>query len=50
MTDDTARVTDEDWMRAAIAEALRAEAKGEVPVGAVVVHEGEIKTRRCTPR
>ncbi len=34
--------TDEHWMRAAIAEARRAEAEGEVPVGAVIVHEGEV--------
>ena len=33
---------DEHWMRAAIAEARLAEAGGEVPVGAVVVHAGEI--------
>ena len=32
----------EDFLRAAIAEALAAEACGEVPVGAVVVHNGEI--------
>ena len=33
---------DEEWMRAAIAEAKLAEGKGEVPVGAVIVHEGDI--------
>ena len=33
---------DAQWMQAAIAEARLAEAKGEVPVGAVIVHEGEI--------
>jgi tRNA(adenine34) deaminase len=33
---------DEQWMRAAIAEARLAEARGEVPVGAVIVHEGQI--------
>lgn len=33
---------DEQWMRAAIAEARLAEAEGEVPVGAVIVHTGEI--------
>ena len=33
---------DEEWMRAAIAEAKLAEDKGEVPVGAVIVHEGDI--------
>jgi len=30
------------WMRAAIAEAKLAQGKGEVPVGAVIVHEGKI--------
>jgi tRNA(adenine34) deaminase len=39
MTDLT---TDERWMRAAIAEAKLAQGKGEVPVGAVIVHEGKI--------
>lgn len=33
---------DEHWMRAAIAEALLAGSKGEVPVGAVLVYQGEI--------
>ena len=33
---------DEQWMRAAIAEGRLAEAEGEVPVGAVIVHAGEI--------
>ena len=33
---------DLDYLRAAIAEAHAAEAAGEVPVGAVVVHEGKI--------
>ena len=33
---------DEQWMAEAIAEARLAEAKGEVPVGAVIVHEGKI--------
>jgi len=37
--------TDETFMRAAIAEARRAEALGEVPVGAVLVHEGAILAR-----
>ena len=36
---------DEAWMREAIAEARRAEARGEVPVGAVVVREGAIIAR-----
>ena len=34
--------TDAQWMHAAIAEARLAEAEGEVPVGAVIVHEGQI--------
>ncbi|WP_310552068.1 tRNA adenosine(34) deaminase TadA [Paenibacillus glufosinatiresistens] len=32
----------EYWMREAITEARKAEALGEVPIGAVVVHNGEI--------
>jgi len=35
-------VEDLDYLRAAIAEAQSAEANGEVPVGAVVVHENKI--------
>ena len=35
-------MADLDYLRAAIAEAHAAEAAGEVPVGAIVVHEGEI--------
>ena len=37
--------TDAEFMRAAIAEAEAAGAAGEVPVGAVVVHEGRIIAR-----
>ena len=33
---------DLDYLRAAIAEAVNAEANGEVPVGAIVVHEDKI--------
>lgn len=33
---------DEQWMQAAITEARRGEARGEVPVGAVIVYEGQI--------
>jgi tRNA(adenine34) deaminase len=33
---------DERWMRDAIAEAERARAHGDVPIGAVVVHGGEV--------
>ncbi len=35
-------VADEIWMEEALREAQRAEAAGEVPVGAVVVHNGRI--------
>jgi tRNA(adenine34) deaminase len=34
--------SDETWMREAITEAKRAEAEGEVPVGAVIIHEGKV--------
>lgn len=37
--------TDESFMAEALAEARRAEAAGEVPVGAVVVRDGEIVGR-----
>jgi len=36
---------DELWMEEALREALRAQAQGEVPVGAVVVHKGKIAGR-----
>jgi tRNA(adenine34) deaminase len=35
-------MTDEDYMRRALALARRAESEGEVPIGAVVVQEGNI--------
>lgn len=35
-------MTDEDYMWLAIEEARKAEAIGEVPIGAVLVHEGEV--------
>jgi tRNA(adenine34) deaminase len=38
-------VNDEDYMRAALAHAAEAGAAGEVPVGAVVVQDGEIVGR-----
>ena len=41
------RQDDQHWMRAALAEARRAEALAEVPVGAVVVRGGEIIGRGC---
>jgi tRNA(adenine34) deaminase len=37
--------SDEEYMRAALAEAAAAEAAGEVPIGAVLLIEGEIKGR-----
>ena len=37
--------TDETFMREALREAARAEARGEVPVGSVVVFGGEIIAR-----
>jgi tRNA(adenine34) deaminase len=33
---------DEEYLRAAIAQALAAQATGEVPVGAIIVRDGEI--------
>lgn len=38
----TPQKTDEDFMRLALAEAGKAAALGEVPVGAVIVHDGEV--------
>lgn len=35
----------EHWMREAIAEARKAEALGEVPIGAVIVHDGVVVGR-----
>jgi len=34
--------TKEEWMRVAIEEAKKAEALAEVPIGAIVVHQGQI--------
>src|SRR5258706_826044 len=45
MSDEEQRVADEGFMRLAIAEADKARAKGEIPVGAVVVVDGEIVGR-----
>lgn len=39
---DALEGTDEAWMRAALAEAEVARGLGEVPVGAVIVHEGSV--------
>jgi tRNA(Arg) A34 adenosine deaminase TadA len=41
-TDDKLQRQDEAWMAEALELARRAEAEGEVPIGAVVVREGEI--------
>jgi tRNA(adenine34) deaminase len=35
-------MNDREWMELALAEAREAAAQGEVPVGAVVVHDGEL--------
>jgi len=37
--------TDEEWMREALREARKAEGRGEVPVGAVLVRGGECVAR-----
>jgi tRNA(adenine34) deaminase len=42
MTDADVQPDDEQWMRRALQEAAAAEALGEVPVGAVVVRNGEL--------
>jgi len=42
MTDRSDGADHERWMRLALDEAARAEARGEVPVGAVVVRRGEL--------
>lgn len=44
-TREGAVVTDEDYMRMALDEARLAAEEGEVPIGAVVVHEGEVIAR-----
>jgi tRNA(adenine34) deaminase len=38
----SSQTEDERWMRAALAEAERAVALGEVPIGAVAVYDGEV--------
>ncbi|MEF8833694.1 MAG: tRNA adenosine(34) deaminase TadA [Halofilum sp. (in: g-proteobacteria)] len=38
---------DREWMEVALAEARRAAAGGEVPIGAVLVRDGEILGRGC---
>jgi tRNA(adenine34) deaminase len=49
MSDDLSKPSDEDayWMRRALELAGRAEAAGEVPVGAVLVHEGRVLGEGC---
>ncbi|OOG26175.1 tRNA adenosine(34) deaminase TadA [Thioalkalivibrio denitrificans] len=49
MSDDLSKARDEDarWMRRALELAECAEAAGEVPVGAVVVREGELLGEGC---
>ncbi len=42
MKQDNPQQADLQWMRHALALAQRAEAEGEVPVGAVIVREGEL--------
>lgn len=39
---DTHQNIDEQWMHLALAQAKLAEAQGEVPVGAVIVHQGQV--------
>ena len=43
-------MTDQDYMREALAEARKAYAMGEIPIGAVLVHEGTIISRRHNRR
>jgi len=40
----------EEWMGAALAEAARAEALGDVPIGAVIVREGAVIAAGCNRR
>ena len=42
LTDTDQRLQDEYWMRRAIDEAKTSMTLGEVPVGAVVVRDGEV--------
>ena len=45
MIADGARATDLRWMTSALAEARSAATTGDVPVGAVVLHDGELLAR-----
>ena len=40
--DAMTRPADEEWMRQALAQAREATVHGDVPIGAVVVHEGRV--------
>lgn len=42
---ETERMEHERWMREAIIEANEAEVKGEVPIGAIIVQDGQIIAR-----
>jgi tRNA(adenine34) deaminase len=43
-------VTDEDFMRLALAQAERAAENGDVPIGCVVVKNGELLAAECNER
>lgn len=43
-------MTEQDYMREALAEARKAYAMGEIPIGAVLVHEGQIISRHHNRR
>jgi len=43
-------VSDADAMRVALQQAMRAESHGDVPVGAVVVHDGRVIAEACNER
>ena len=43
-------MTDNEAMQLALEQARRAEAQGDVPVGAVVVHEGKVVASACNER
>ena len=45
LSSETSSIADADFMRRALREAQRAEAEGEVPVGAVVVQGGKVIAR-----
>ena len=45
--DDPGPADHEHFMRLALAEAARAEALGEVPIGAVLVHDGVVVASSC---